>query len=123
MVLGEVCRQGVSGQKRFFEFLTALANAHLGDWDGAESIFREFRRSNLPSSLIWIPRAYLLNEKGGRTTVQGIVREHGGKTYLEVEKLDMTLQADKRSKWAAVGEFDHANVLFCFGGARAVHDF
>ena len=121
-LLNEVCAVELFGQQKFYEFLKALCLAHLGDWEGAEAVFAHFRRSDIARSIVWLPRAYLLNAAGGKRTVQGIVREHGGKTYLEVEELGKTLQAERRDRWSAPEEIDHANVVFCFGGMRAVHD-
>ena len=105
-----------------FHFLEGLALAHLGDWDAGNAVFARLRQSQLPPHVLWLPRAYLLNPKGGRRTVQGTVREYGGRFYLEVGELRHNVLVERRDRWCAPGEIDHANVMFCFGGTRAVHD-
>lgn len=121
-VLNELDSHEVRGQNTFFHFLKGISLAHLGDWDAANQVFMRLRQSDLPPGVLWLPRAFLLNQKGGRTTVQGIVREHGGRVYLEVEKPRQNFAVDKKDRWCSPGETDHANIMFCFGGFRAVHD-
>lgn len=121
-LLSEVGIEGHTTQHRFFQFLGGVALAHLGDWDAANAVFATLRQSDLPPNVLWLPRAYLLNARGGRTTVQGVVREYGGSTYLEVEQVGQSIRVERKDRWCSPGETDHANVMFCFGGARAVHD-
>lgn len=106
----------------FLRFLQAYALAHLGEWDQAESIFGELRSADLPPDILFLPRGFLLDEKGGRTTLQGVVREYAGKRYLEVNKLKKSFITERKDRWSSVGELDHANILFTFAGPRAVHD-
>jgi hypothetical protein len=121
-IVQEIPTNDTIEQQSFFHFLQGLALAHLGDWDAANAVFARLRQSQLPPHVLWLPRAYLLNSKGGRRTVQGTVREYGGRTYLDLSDLGQSILVEKRDRWCAPGEIDHANVMFCFGGPRAVHD-
>ncbi len=121
-IVNEILTNDAIEQQSFFHFLQGLALAHLGDWDAAAGVFTRLRQSHIPSNVLWLPRAFFLNSKGGRRTVQGTVREYGGRVYLDVGELRQNVLVEKRDRWCAPGEIDHANVMFCFGGTRAVHD-
>ncbi len=122
-VLGEVVKPNdIHGNQRWFQFLRGYTLCQLGDWEAGENDFADLRRSNIPPNIMWLPRAYLLNAKGGRRTVQGTVKEYGGRTYLEVSDCKETFLAEKRDRWCNPGLEDHANIRFCFAGPRAVHD-
>jgi hypothetical protein len=121
-ILNEIVTSDAIEQQSFFYFLQGLSLAHLGDWDSANAVFARLRQSQLPPHVLWLPRAFLLNPKGGRKTVQGTVREYGGRIYLDVGELRQNFLVEKRDRWCAPGEIDHANIMFCFGGTRAVHD-
>lgn len=122
-ILSEVIRPNDNhGNQRWFQFLRGYALCQLGDWRSGERDFEELRRSDIPPNLLWLPRAYLLNDKGGRKTVQGTVKEYGGRTYLEVPDCNETFLTEKRDHWNDAGLEDHANIRFCFAGPRAVHD-
>jgi len=123
-MLGDIVRphHDGHGQQRWYQFLKGYTLCQIGDWDGGEIEFAELRRADLPPHILWLPRTYFLNTKGGRTTVQGTMREYGGRFYLEVPEFHQTFFTEKKDRWNAPGLIDHANILFCFAGPRAVHD-
>jgi hypothetical protein len=122
-LLGEIVRPNYNGrgQQRWYQFLKGYALCQIGEWEAGEVEFTDLRRADLPPHILWLPRAYLLNAKGGRATVQGTMQEYGGRLYLEVPEY-VTFYTDKKDRWNAPGLIDHANIRFCFAGPRAVHD-
>jgi len=104
----------------FFRYLRALALAHMGDWAGANIAFTELRQTCQPRHLLHVHRDMLLHRRGGRRTVQGVIRRGHGAQFLHVGELQMDFQLDRASKWPREGEVAHAFIRFSFAGPKAV---
>jgi len=105
-----------------YSYLLALAKSHLGDWIKANVIFDDLRRRQLPRSMLYRDRDYLMKEKGGMRQVQGIVRKGAGRDFLHVETLSTDFLLDRQDKWAQEGQTDHAYIRFRFAGPIAVRE-
>jgi hypothetical protein len=114
---------GQAAQDPLHRFILALSLAHLGQWTDANSIFMQLRQSNIPSEVLWAPRAYYLESKGGAKRIQGVVRRGAGRDFLYVEDLKTDLHLDRRRAWPREGETALAYIQFSFGGATAIEKF
>lgn len=122
VLLGDLKLKDDDGRTVFFRFLKALALAHTGDWDGADGVFSQLRSENIRPDVLYLPRSFYLNAKGGKATLQGTIRKYGDKKYFQCELLQKTFLTERRDRWSEDTEIDHANILFSFAGPRVVHD-
>jgi hypothetical protein len=70
---------------------------------------------------LWLPRDFLLNEKGGVRTVQGVIREGNNRDFFHAEDLGTDFYLDRKGRWPRAGEIAHGAVQFSFGGPSIVN--
>lgn len=104
----------------FYQYLCALAYAHLGDWSEASALFRSIRQRPLPREMLWAPRDFLQDELGRPRTVQGELRPGAERRFFYSVDLGTDMPVDEREKWGAAGDIVHAQVRFSMGGPTAV---
>ncbi len=103
----------------FYQYVCAVAEAHLGEWSHAEAIFHDLRRQQMPGRILWEPRDCLLHEMGGMRQVQGVVRRGGQGTFLKVDALGCDFRVERDDRWPPEDQVAHAYIRFCYWGAVA----
>jgi hypothetical protein len=108
-------------QDPLYKHLYALSLAHLGNWAEANALYTQLRQVGIPPHVLWVPRDFLLNEKGGVRTVQGVIREGNNRDYFYSEDLGTDFYLDRKGRWPRTGEIAHGAIQFSFGGPSVVN--
>ena len=121
--LSRAAMQSVQSAKNpFLRHVHALALAHLGRWEDASTVHAQLRQEEMPNSVKFVGRDYLLNEQGGARQVQGEIKRGADREYPYVEQLGFDLLADRHGHWPRTGEITHAYIRFAFAGPIAVNE-
>jgi hypothetical protein len=124
-VLRDLCHPVVSSsplkQDPLYKHIYALSLAHLGKWPESNALYDQLRQVGIPSHVLWVPRDFLLNEKGGVRTVQGVIRTGTQRDYFYAEDLEMDFYLDRKGSWRRAGEIDHGAIQFSFAGPVVVN--
>jgi hypothetical protein len=124
-VLRDLCHPIVSSsplqQDPLYKHIYALSLAHLGRWQESNALYAQLRQVGIPPHVLWVPRDFLLNEKGGIRTVQGIIRGSSNRDYFYAEDLGTDFYLDRKGHWPRAGEIAHGAIQFSFGGPSVVN--
>ena len=121
--LSRAAMQSVASAKNpLLRHIHALALAHLGRWQDANTIYAQLRQEDMPNTIKYAARDYLLTEQGRARQVQGEMKRGADREYLYIEQLGFDLLVDKRGHWPRLGEITHAYVRFSFAGPLAVNE-
>lgn len=105
-----------------FQYMLAVAKAHLGDWPGADEVFSRVKAGRMKGNVMWAKRDVLRTGDGAFREIQGVVRRSPRGVYLRVDELGYDIPASDRDHWPNEGGHVSAFVVFAFGGYRAVRD-
>ena len=105
-----------------YRFIHAFALAHLGHWVDANGMFHRLRQSGVPNEVLWTPRAFLLDTKGGPKRIQGKMRSSGQRSYLYAEDLHADFHTARDEYWPREGEIAHSYIRFAFAGPTATQE-
>jgi hypothetical protein len=106
-----------------FRHVYALSLAHLGQWVEANSIYTQMRQSGMPFHILFTPRDFLLNPRGGLKTVQGTIRFGAKDKFLYCPELGTDFLCDKKCYWPNKDEEAFAVIQFSFAGPMAIEPF
>lgn len=103
-----------------YRHIYALSLAHLNQWADANAIYSQMRQSGMPKYVLFTPRDYLLNPRGGLRTVQGTIKLGAKEMFLYCPDLSTDFVVDKRSQWPRKDEQAFAIIQFSFAGPMAI---
>lgn len=108
----------------FLQYLLALSLCHENQWPEANAIFQKLRNADIPGSVLWLPRDYLLTPEGGIRRVQGTVKAGGQHNlYFVSHDIGFDCRADRKGPWPMSETAEiHAHIRFSLGGPLAFRE-
>ena len=123
-ILLEYCKGTLSSERYnsdpLYKFISALALAHLKDWDTADAIFSQIRKLPLPAKHAHKIRAALLDTDGTLKKWQGEITGGRNYKYAKVSLLTPDFNLSTYDRWPNVGETVHFYIGFSFFGPLGV---
>ena len=123
-ILLEYCKGALSSERYnsdpLYKFISAIALAHLKDWDTADAIFSQIRKMPLPAKYAHKIRATLLDDDGTAKQWQGEITGGKNHKYAKVSLLKPDFNLSTYDRWPNVGEIVHFYIGFSFLGPMGV---
>ncbi|GAG34260.1 unnamed protein product, partial [marine sediment metagenome] len=103
----------------FYNYLLAIAHAHLDDWPSANILFDGLRRLGIPSRILYEPRDFLMGPKGNMQSFQGMLKKGARDQFIHIQDLNADFLLNRGENWGREGEIEHVYIRFSFGGPWA----
>ena len=103
----------------FYNYLLAIAKAHLGDWPSANMLFDGIRRSRIPNKILFEPRDFLMGPRGNMQSFQGTLKKGAQSHFIHIKELNADFLLNRSESWGRDGEIEHVYLQFSFGGPWA----